>query len=166
MYWVIQDEGRRLAIAPRPRGGDWLRDEILRMRTQGIEHLVSTLTRWEVPDLALEAEAEVCARCGVAFYRFSVEDRGVPESMLATQAFLGGLLSALRRGQGVAVHGRSGLGRAPTLVGALMLLDGWQAQDIWDRLAQARGAAIPATDAQRAWLFDFAHMLRATRGSL
>jgi protein-tyrosine phosphatase len=166
MYWVKQDETRRLAIAPRPRGDDWLRDELLLYRSQGIEHLVSTLTRWEIPDLGLSAEDQTCERCGLKLHRFSIEDQGVPDSMLAAHAFLSPLLAFAQQGKGVAFHGRSGMGRAPLLLGALLVMDDWRTDDVWPALSDARQARVPETDDQRAWLFDFADMLLAMRGSL
>jgi protein-tyrosine phosphatase len=161
MYWVLQDQSRKLAIAPRPRGDDWLRDDLLKYRSMGIEHLVSALTRWEVPDLGLANEGRTCELCGIKFHNFSIEDQGIPESMLATRAFLNPLLQAAQRGQGVAFHGRSGIGRAALLLGSLLLMDGWRAQDVWPKLSEARNTDVPDTEEQKQWIFDFEQMLQA-----
>jgi hypothetical protein len=48
----------RLAIVPRPRGGDWLEDEIASWRRGGIDMVVSTLTEQESVELDLESVPE------------------------------------------------------------------------------------------------------------
>ena len=47
----------RLAIVPRPRGGDWLEDEVRAWKEMGFDVVVSLLTRDELDELGLVAEA-------------------------------------------------------------------------------------------------------------
>jgi len=44
IYWIDGTWPGRLAIMPRPRGGDWLEDELRDCRRQGVVTLVSLLT--------------------------------------------------------------------------------------------------------------------------
>ena len=37
LYWIDTPAARRFAILSRPRGGDWLDDEVRSWREQGIE---------------------------------------------------------------------------------------------------------------------------------
>ena len=46
----------------RPRGGDWLEDEIKSLGTQKVDVIVSLLTQEEVLELELTAEGELCAQ--------------------------------------------------------------------------------------------------------
>jgi hypothetical protein len=42
-FWVDTDNQIRLAIVPRPRGGDWLEDEVAHIKRAGVDVLVSML---------------------------------------------------------------------------------------------------------------------------
>jgi len=44
IFWIKAAGRGRLAVMPRPRGGDWLEDEILHLKRSGIGTLVSMLT--------------------------------------------------------------------------------------------------------------------------
>jgi len=56
-----------LAISPRPRGGDWLDDEIAAWRKAGLEVVVSLLTPDEAAELGLLQEAELSETHGLQF---------------------------------------------------------------------------------------------------
>ena len=43
LYWIVGPWRGRLAIAARPRGGDWLDDELSGWRQAGIDVVVSLL---------------------------------------------------------------------------------------------------------------------------
>ena len=55
-YW-IKTEGVRLAIIPRPRGQDWLPDDISVLQRAGIDVVVSALTAAENEELGLVEES-------------------------------------------------------------------------------------------------------------
>jgi hypothetical protein len=73
----------RLAIMPRPRGGDWLEDELRDSRRQGVDTLVSLLTPEETGELDLADEPVLCERGGIDFFSHPVPDRGLPASRQA-----------------------------------------------------------------------------------
>src|SRR5262249_33930762 len=80
LFWIAGAPAGRLAVLPRPRGGDWLEDEVRSLRGSGVDVLVSLLTREEVGELGLADEAGCCAACGIGFVSFPFPDRGVPAS--------------------------------------------------------------------------------------
>jgi hypothetical protein len=53
VFWIDGAWQGRLAIVPRPRGGDWLEDEIADWRDAGIDVVVSFLEPHEVAEFAL-----------------------------------------------------------------------------------------------------------------
>src|SRR6266567_3098967 len=55
----------RISIMARPRGGDWLLDEIKALREASVDVLVSLLTPAEVMEFDLREEAECCRRQGL-----------------------------------------------------------------------------------------------------
>lgn len=66
-YWIGIGSSAKLAIASRPRGGDWLDDDLHALRREGVDILVSLLTPEEATELALKDEGAACARAGVEF---------------------------------------------------------------------------------------------------
>src|SRR3954470_12569049 len=80
LYWVQGPWPGRLAIMPRPRGGDWLEDEMQSWRRSGVDVVLSLLTPDEVTDLNLSDESAWCRANGIHFCSFPVTDRGVPSS--------------------------------------------------------------------------------------
>jgi hypothetical protein len=55
-YW-IKTEGFRLAIIPRPRGRDWLLEDIRFLQRAGVDVVVSALTVAENEELGLVEES-------------------------------------------------------------------------------------------------------------
>jgi len=59
LYWIKGPWPGKLALAARPRGGDWLEDEIAAWRDAGINAIVSLLTAEEEQELDLGRKAQV-----------------------------------------------------------------------------------------------------------
>jgi hypothetical protein len=73
-----KNEGFQLAIIPRPRGQDWLLDNIGFLHWAGVDVVVSALTASENEELGLVEENQCCQSSGVEFLSFPIEDRSVP----------------------------------------------------------------------------------------
>ena len=67
-YWIAGPWPGRLAIVPRPRGGDWLEEEVRSWQEAGLDVVVSLLTHAENTELELHQEALLCRARGVQFY--------------------------------------------------------------------------------------------------
>jgi hypothetical protein len=65
----------RLAVIPRPRGGDWLEDEAKAWRRNGIDLVVSLLENEEAEQLDLLAERRAAESNGIQFIPFPIPDR-------------------------------------------------------------------------------------------
>jgi protein-tyrosine phosphatase len=152
IYWVEGAWPGRLAIMPRPRGGDWLEDELRDCRRQGVATLVSLLTEEEADELDLASEAAVCRQCGMDFLNFPIMDRGVPASRQAARELAAHLRDQLRQGNTVAIHCRQGVGRSALLAACVLALLGVAQGDGWQRIGAARKCPVPDTDEQRDWV--------------
>ena len=54
IYWILDfANGAKLGIMPRPRGDDWLEEEITKFKKQNIGLLVSLLEQHEMNELGL-----------------------------------------------------------------------------------------------------------------
>jgi protein-tyrosine phosphatase len=156
-YWITE----RLAIVPRPRGGDWLDDEMAALRSAGIDVVVSMLEESETAELGLEAEHAAARRAHIEFVGFPIPDRSVPPNLLQ----FGELLIALERhmsaGKRVGVHCRACIGRSSVVVGSLLMRSGMSPGEVWHAISGARGFPVPDTQDQREWVER--HMGRTPR---
>jgi protein-tyrosine phosphatase len=155
LYWVAGPWPGRLAIMPRPRGGDWLEDEADAWRQEGVQAVVSLLTCDEVTDLDLGQEAACCRDRGIDFISFPVVDRDVPPSRKSTWELVQELGKMLAEGKTVAVHCRQGIGRAALVAASLLIAAGPAPESAIERLTTARGCPVPETAAQREWVTAF-----------
>lgn len=137
---------------PRPRGGEWLEDEILGLKRFGISILVSLLTPEEDSQLGLEQEAVLARRHGLQFFSHPVPDRDVPSSPRETWALARTLAERFATGSQIAVHCRMGIGRSPLLLACILVSRGMSLEDAWTTIGDARGCMVPDTIEQRDWL--------------
>jgi hypothetical protein len=155
----------QLAIMPRPRAGDWLRDEIASWQQSGLGCVVSLLVPAEVAELELCQEAEVCRQAGLEFLEFPIPDRGVPHSGGELAALVGLLVSRLREGKGVGIHCRIGVGRSALVAACVLASLGQPVETAWQSIQKARGFSVPDTPSQRAWVADFVERLGVPRAA-
>ncbi|MFQ5873722.1 MAG: protein-tyrosine phosphatase family protein [Dehalococcoidia bacterium] len=151
----------QLAIVPRPRGGDWLEDEVRSWQRAGLNVIVSLLTGDEVANLNLAREAALCQAYGLQFFSFPIVDRGVPSSRRATWDLVRQLNEALTEGRRVAIHCRQGIGRSALIAACLLVFTGEDPETAFERVSAARGCSVPETSEQREWVIEFARELLA-----
>ena len=140
----------------RPRGGDWLEDEVAGLRGAGVQVVVSLLTDEEVLELGLDQEEALCAGAGLSFRRLPIRDRDVPPLDLVTARFVGDVRDALVAGSSVVIHCRMGIGRSSLIAASALVLLGVHPDEAFVRLSAARGLAVPDTEEQRRWVTAFA----------
>lgn len=155
LYWIGSSTGR-LAISARPRGGDWLADEIEGWREQGVDVVVSLLTASENEELGLKDEGQFAKAKGLQFVSFPIEDRNVPASAAKLQELAAKLGSEIQQGKNVAVHCRQGIGRSSLISAAVLLQVGEDLDQALGSIRNARGLEVPETPEQRRWLEQFA----------
>lgn len=157
IYWIESPWPGKSAILPRPRGGDWLEDEVRSWRQAGLDVVVSLLEKDEAADLDLAQEAELSRAAGLAFYSFPILDRSVPVSRQATLDLLGNLTRVLAEGKNVGIHCRQGIGRSALIAASLLVLSGFTAETAFEKISAARGCLVPETSEQREWVRQLAN---------
>ncbi|MGH2719382.1 MAG: tyrosine protein phosphatase [Actinomycetota bacterium] len=153
LFWLQAPSGR-LAIMARPRGGDWLQDELAALRAAGVDMVACTLTAAEMMELDLTGEPATAVQAGLGFVALPIADRGVPSAESALP-ILRRLLAELRLGRTLAVHCRMGIGRSSMIAASLLVMDGVEVEAAWAEAALARGLNVPDTAEQRAWIRQF-----------
>jgi len=160
-YWI--DAGScRLAILPRPRGWDWLSDDIAAARRAGVDVIVSALTETENQELGLSEEGKCCKETATEFLSFPIEDRSMPDSEESLDAFIDSLDKRVKQEKSIAIHCRAGIGRSSMLCACLLVRQGFSAESALQKIQQARGCAVPDTTEQRKWVESFAARFNAS----
>lgn len=158
-YWIEGPWPGRLAILPRPRGGEWLEDEVRLWQQAGLDVIVSLLTSDEVAELGLAEEARLCQTYGLQFLSFPIVDRSVPSSRRATLDFIRRLKAALADGKSLAIQCRQGIGRSALIAACLLVLSGVDPETALQHVSAARGCPVPETSEQRQWVIGFARVV-------
>jgi protein-tyrosine phosphatase len=146
----------RLSVAPRPRGEDWLADELLAWREAGYDVLVSLLTSGEAEELGLKDEPAAATSAGLKFLTFEIADMGVPESLTRWSTFVDEVHAEVQHGKDVVVHCRGGIGRSGLLAASLLVREGIEPAAAFATISTARGCTVPETNVQGDWLRAFA----------
>ena len=156
IYWLEGPWPGRLAIVARPRGDEWLEDEMNRWRQSQIDIVVSLLTQAENRELGLEKEAAKSMEQGLQFLVFPIVDRAVPSSLWETRMFVENLTTLLAQGKNVAIHCRQGVGRSALLAASLLVNSGIDVSDAFRQIEIVRGCPVPDTLEQKQWVEKFA----------
>lgn len=154
VYWVLDRGTGRLGIMPRPRGEDWLEDEILSLRQQEVFTLVSLLEKTEINELGLGQEAELCDKTGIEYVNFPIKDRGIPTDTKAALKLVNEITNTLKKGRLVVIHCRMGIGRSSIMAVAVMVTLGFSVNTVFEQISTIRGLAMPDTKEQVDWLFE------------
>ena len=159
VFWIGGSWTGRLGILLRPRGGDWLDDEIRSWGQAGLQHIISALTADELTELELDDEEKHCHEQGLRFRSFAIPDRGLPSSYQATAELVTEIEQSLAAGESVGVHCRQGIGRSALVVAAVLVAAGQKPKAAFRTIEKARGCTVPDTVEQRDWLDEFARRL-------
>jgi protein-tyrosine phosphatase len=159
VFWIEGDPNIALAIVLRPRGGDWLEDELLRMQRSGIEILVSMLEDAEADSLGLPEEHKFAEQIGLSFLSYPIPDRTTPTDVAAFRKFTGELATRLRAGGSMGIHCRGSIGRASIAAACTLIHLGWNPDAALAAIQAARGCEIPDTEEQRQWILRYEALL-------
>lgn len=155
IFWIDGNPPTSLAVVLRPRGGDWLEEELARFKRGGIHTIVSLLEEEEADWLGLAQEGPLAAQLGMEFLSFPIPDTHVPHNMEAFRAFVSGIVNRLRHGEHIGVHCRGSIGRATVTTAAALIHLGWKPEAALTAIRKARGCAVPDTEEQQAWILKY-----------
>lgn len=157
VYWIEGTWPGKLAILPRPRGEDWLSEEVVGWRDAGVDVVVSLLTAGEHSELGLTEEAEVVRQHGLTFINFPISDYSVPASKGLTQKLALELNERLARGNSIGIHCRQGIGRSSLVAACVLVTSGELPGTAFHQIEIARGRTVPDTVEQKDWVASFAN---------
>lgn len=159
LYWVSELSPLRLALAPRPRAGEWLEDELVGWRRAGVDTVVSLLEPNEARELGLADEERVCHACDIDYLSFPIPDRQTPLSVDETHRLVAELATRLRCGQAIVLHCRAGIGRTGLIAACVLCELGIGSAEAFATLSAARRVQVPDTQEQEIWVDAYANHL-------
>ena len=136
----------------RPRGDDWLADEVANLKKQNVGLLVSLLENNEIGELGLRQQETICKSRAIEFINFPIADRDIPKISDKTDWLVDYLTGKLQDGTSVVIHCRMGIGRSSIIAASILLRAGLKADKIIDNISKIRGLRVPDTDQQLQWL--------------
>ena len=163
LYWLDGAWPGKLAVGPRPRGGDWLKDDIGKWKRAGINSVLSLLTPEEESDLDLRGEAREVKTLGMDFRSFPIPDRQIPRSEAQWAEVLEKVDRDLSTGKNVLVHCLQGIGRSGLVAACLLVKKGMSPGAAVESVAAARGIPVPETAEQRDWIDHYSVALTDTK---
>ncbi len=155
VFWIEGKPPAQLAVILRPRGGDWLPHEMLRLRRSGIKTVVSLLEPEEARYLELAQEPAAAREAGLDFLSHPIPDICIPADEAGFRRFIAGLAERLRNGDAIGVHCRACIGRATVTTACTLIELGWKPKTALAAVAEARGCQVPDTREQREWILGY-----------
>jgi protein-tyrosine phosphatase len=152
LFWIPTDTPGRLAIVGRPRGNDWLDDEVRNWKQLGLTDDVSLLEEEEEVELGLSGESVACSTHEIGFHSLPVPDRGVPADETLFRETVESIVERLLAGASIGIHCRQGIGRSGLFAVAVLMHLGANASSAIRVVTAARGRPIPETPEQTDWL--------------
>jgi protein-tyrosine phosphatase len=152
LYWIEGSWPGKLAVGPRPRGGEWLKDDVSNWKRAHVDGVLSLLTPDEEQDLDLRGEADEVRAQGIRFSSFSIPDRQIPKSESKLAEVLENVTHDLATGKNVLIHCRQGIGRSGLVAVCLLVKKGMSPGAAIDSVSAARGVSVPETVEQRDWI--------------
>jgi protein-tyrosine phosphatase len=152
LYWIAGPWRGRLAIISRPRGGDWLQDEVNAWRQAGIDVVISLLEPDEAAQLDLADEPRAAEANGIQFISFPIPDRCLPASLPASISLMADGSQLLDEAKTVGVHCRQSVGRSGLLAAGILTAAGVRPDEAIKMVSAARGIAVPETVEQLLWV--------------
>lgn len=149
IFWMdtILEKGN-LGMMAKPRGGDWLKDEILKLKNYNVDCVVSLLEKDEEFECAIESEKLLCEKHLIEFISFPIQDREIPVSKKQFRTLINQLHQMLQEGKNVVVHCRMGIGRTSLVCAGILLTNGIKKQEVFEILSQKRTLSVPDTQEQ------------------
>jgi protein-tyrosine phosphatase len=153
LFHVPTNTDGNLFIMPKP-SGEWLQDDLQKLKQLGVDHIVSMLEHDEAVSLGLTGEANLCHELDFDFTNAPVPDRGLP-SIEVTSGIVQSIRGDLKAGKDVAVHCRAGIGRSGLVVCCVLIAEGETAQAAIEKVSDARGVEVPDTTEQTKFIHAF-----------
>ncbi len=162
IHWINDEKigEKRIGTMARPRGTDWLDDEIKWLKIREVDCLVSLLEKSEEWELGLQNEEEICKNREIEFISFPIKDVNIPKNENKFIHLANVLANKIKENKKIVIHCRMGIGRASILAAATMINLGYEAKGIFEIIGKYRKLKVPDTDEQKNWILSIEEKLK------
>lgn len=151
IYWINQFSNGKLGMMARPKGNDWLEDEIKKLQLFNVNCVVSLLENHEIEDLDIEQEEKLCQKYGIQYINYPIPDRNIPDEKSYLR-LISEIDNQLKSGQKIVVHCRMGIGRTSVICAGILIKNGIKSNEVFDILSEIRTLKVPDTQEQYDWI--------------
>lgn len=162
IYWIKEEviASGKLGTMARPRGNDWLEDEIKWLKTQDVHIVVSMLENSESYELGLQKEADLCKTHGIDFINFPIIDIHTPNNESQFVELISSLNASIKKGKHVVAHCRMGIGRSSLVAAGVLIQNGLNADNVFSTISEYRKLKVPDTKEQEEWMKSMENKIR------
>ena len=161
-YQINLQESGSLSISGRPRGYDWLENEIDAWCKSGVTHLISLLEPKEALNLGLRDEAFLSKQAKMSFTNFSIPDMQIPCNPNQFIDLALNLSQEIQSGQWIHIHCRSGIGRCALMATTILYFLGYEPKEAMDLVSQYRKLQVPDTEEQKTFILDLPSLIETS----
>ena len=156
IYWINDKRigKNKIGIMARPRGNNWLEDEIKWLKIRKVDCLVSLLEKSEEFDLGLIEEKSLCEKWEIEFKSFPIRDVHIPRNEEAFVHLSHILTKKVKEDKSVVIHCRMGIGRASILTAGILVNLGLNPMNVFKVISNFRNLNVPDTEEQKLWLLS------------
>lgn len=162
VHWIYDEKigANKIGIMARPRGNDWLDDEIKWLKIKDVAYLVSLLENSEEWALGLQMEQEICKTYGIDFINFPIKDVNTPKNENEFIKLVVNLADYINQNKKIVIHCRMGIGRASILAAAIMINLGCKGELVFETISKYRKLKVPDTDGQKDWILSIKEKIK------
>jgi len=128
-------------------GGVSQRTQTQKLR-EGVDILISLLTKEESHTLNLEQEKNIAKMYGVKMINYPIPDRGSLPNTPGSIAFVDALADKIKQGWTVVIHCWGGIGRSGMLASSILVRLGYTPYGAVTLVSKSRGQMVPETELQ------------------
>ena len=160
IYWINTFIKGNLGMMARPKGNDWLEDEIKKLKMSGVDMIVSLLEKHEETELEIREEHTLCDNYNIEYVNFPIKDLGVPEDANSFIQLISIIDERLNSNKKVVIHCRMGIGRTSVIAAGVLLKNSHKPEHVFDFLSEKRTLSVPDTEDQINWVMKLKDSLQ------
>ena len=162
LYTVSLEETGLLSLSGRPRGHEWLEDEINAWGKSGVTHVISLLELKEALDLGLRDEAFFTKQAQMRFTNYCIPDMQIPLNINDFIDLALNLSQEIQSGEWVHIHCRAGIGRSGVMASTVLYFLGYEPEQALHLVSQCRKLQIPDTEEQKTFILNLPQLIEAS----
>lgn len=160
IYWINEFNKGNLGMMARPRGNDWLEDEIIKLKQFEVDTVISLLESDEIIELEIEKEKEICEKWKINFINYPIRDRDLPTDDRTYIELISKIDQKLKENEKVVIHCRMGIGRTSVVAAGVLIRNGINVDTVFGLLTEKRTLPVPDTDEQKQWVMKLKSVLQ------